>query len=71
MLENLKELNKDIKFIDVNSPEFAKFGRVINLNTKEIECEAMKSEKPESGSCYLPSIDAFENLEIAKIIKDI
>ncbi len=69
MLENLKKLNKDIKLFDVNSPEFATFGRVIKgLDVKEIMNEAEKIEMIEDGSKYLASVDAFEKLEIKDTI---
>lgn len=71
MLENLKKLNSEVKFLDVNSPEFATFGRVIKtLDISEIKKEAEKMENPENGSSYLPSVEAFEKLEIAKTIKN-
>ncbi len=71
MLEKLKKLNSEVKFLDVNSPEFATFGRVIKtLDISEITKEAEKMENPENGSSYLPSVEAFEKLEIAKTIKN-
>ena len=71
MLEKLKKLNFEVKFLDVNSPEFATFGRVIKtLDISEITKEAEKMENPENGSSYLPSVEAFEKLEIAKTIKN-
>lgn len=71
MLENLKKLNSEVKFLDVNSPEFATFGRVIKtLDISEITKEAEKMENPENGSSYLPSVETFEKLEIAKTIKN-
>ena len=71
MLENLKKLNPDIKLLDVNSPEFLTFGRVIKtLDISEITSEALKMQNPESGSSYLPSVEEFEKLEIAKTIKN-
>jgi len=71
MLENLKKLNPEIKLVEVNSPEFATFGRVIkNLDISEITKVAEKIENPESGSSYLPSVEEFEKLSIAKTIKN-
>jgi len=71
MLENLKKLNSEIKLLDVNSPEFSTFGRVVKtFDIKEITNEAKKLENPESGSSYLPSVEAFEKLEIAETIKN-
>ncbi len=69
MLEKLRELNKDIPFFGVDSEEFKPFGRVIkNIDAAEIIAVGEKIEKPE-GSAYRPSLDEFEALEIAKIIK--
>lgn len=71
MFETLKKQNPEIPFFSVFDKEFASFGKVIeNLDTADIIEEANKIENPESGSSYLPSVTAFEKLEIAKIIKD-
>ena len=71
MLENLKKLNSDIKFYDVNSPKFARYGRIIkNLDLTEITAEANRFTNPESGSSYIPSVEAFERLDIAKSIQN-
>lgn len=71
MLEKLKKLNPEIPFYDVGDDEFASFGKVINgLDSKEIIAAAKKIENPENGSSYLPSVEAFEELEIADTIRD-
>ena len=71
MLENLKKLNPEVQLFDVNSPEFAPFGRVIkNIDVTEITAAAKEIANPESGSSYLPSVEAFEKLEIAETIKN-
>lgn len=71
MLEHLKKLNPEIPFYSVFDIEFASFGKVIeNLDTAEITEEAKRIKNPESASSYLPSVKAFEKLEIAKKIKD-
>ncbi|MBR6682337.1 MAG: DUF4867 family protein [Clostridia bacterium] len=69
MLDNLNKINKDIKIIDVNSPEFKTFGRVItDLDTTEITEVAEKIERPENGSLYQASVPAFERLKISELI---
>lgn len=71
MLENLKKLNPEIEFYDVTDKEFAPFGRIIKtLDASEIIDAARKIENPESGSSYVPTCEAFENLEIATEIKN-
>lgn len=71
MLENLKKLNPNIEFYDVNDKEFAPFGRIIkSLDTTEIIEAAKKIQNPESGSSYLPSLADFEFLKIATEIEN-
>ena len=71
MLETLRKLNSEIELYDVSDNEFKPFGRVISgLCVDEILAEAEKIENPESGSAYLPSVESFEKLSVAKSIKD-
>ena len=71
MLNKIKELNSEIEIFDINDKEFETFGRVINgVNTDEIIAAAKKIQNPESGSSYMPSVEAFEGLDIAKTIKN-
>ena len=70
MLNELKIKNPELSLYDVNSNEFAKYGRIINgLDIAEIVTEAKKIENPKSGSAYLPSVEAFEKLDIAGKMK--
>lgn len=70
MLEKLQLKNPDIKIYDVKSEEFAPFGRVVEgIDISEIVEEAEKIQNPESGSSYLPAVEAFEKLSIAGEIK--
>ena len=70
MLENLKSKNPEIEIFDVNSDEFATYGRIIKgLDVCEIISEAEKIQNPESGSKYLPTVEAFEKLEIAQKLR--
>lgn len=71
MLGNLKKLNPEIKLYDVGDKEFISFGRIIkNLDATEIIKEAKKIPMPENSSSYLPSVEAFEKLNIAQTIKN-
>lgn len=71
MLNKIKELNSEIEIFDINDKEFETFGRVINgVNTDEIIAAAKKIQNPKSGSSYMPSVEAFEGLDIAKTIKN-
>ena len=70
MLEILKNKNPEIEVLDVYSDEFASYGRIIEgINIAEIMAEAEKISNPESGSAYMPGVEAFEKLAIAEEIK--
>lgn len=71
MLNNLKELNKNIAFYDIFSEEFSEYGRVIDdIDVSEIMAEAKAIPYPESGSAYLPSVKSFEATDAAKKVKE-
>ena len=71
MLDKLKKINPEIEFFSVTDNEFSTFGRVINgLDIKELSQTAKKIKNPENGSSYLPSVEDFENLEIATLFKN-
>ena len=70
MLEILKSKNPEIEVLDVHSEKFASYGRIIEgIDISEIVEKAKKIANPESGSTYLPSVEAFEKLPIAEEIK--
>ena len=70
MLNELKAKNPELNIYDVNSSEFAKYGRIVSgFDIAEIVDEAKKIANPESGSAYLPSVEAFEKLDIAGKMK--
>lgn len=70
MLEILKNKNPEIEVLDVYSDEFASYGRIIEgIDIAEIMAEAEKISNPESGSAYMPAVEAFEKLAIAEEIK--
>ncbi len=71
MLENLRKQNSEIPLFDVTDQAFATFGRVIKgFDAAELIAAAKKISPPESGSSYLPSVEAFESLETAVEIKN-
>lgn len=70
MLNEFKKNNPDLNIYDVNSNEFSTYGRIIDgLDVSEIVAEAKKIEPPKSGSMYKPSVEAFQQLDIAGKIK--
>ena len=69
MLQSLREKNPHLALFDVRDEAFAEYGVVLDgYDTAEICSAASKLEMPEEGSLYLPSVEAFESLEIAKKI---
>ena len=72
MIEKLKKLNPTVAFYDVRDAEFAKYGRIIDgLDVSELICKANEIALPSEGSAYVPSIEAFESLEVSKSIGDV
>lgn len=70
MLNELKLKNPELEILDVNSKEFASYGRIIEgVDISEIIAEAKKIENKGNGSNYVPSLEAFEKLSIAGEIK--
>jgi len=71
MLQWLREKNPDIEIISVESEAFAPYGRVIrDLDTADIIKAAKEIENPSEGSSYLPTVEAFEQLPVAKTIQN-
>ncbi len=69
-IEKLRELNPQIEIYSVESPEFASYGRKLNIDTNEIVKVAQEIALPESGSLYEASVDSFENLKISKRLNE-
>ncbi len=70
MLEQLKIKNPEISLFDVHSKEFESFGRIIDgIDIAEIIVEANKIKNDGKCSQYLPSVAAFEKLDIAEKIR--
>lgn len=71
MLKRLKELNGSLKLFDIYSEEFSEYGRVVcDIDASELVSEAKKIEYPESGSAYVPGVEALEATDAAKRIKN-
>ena len=74
-MNKLEELNLKNSFpvFDIESEAFKSFGRVIvDQDTEEIiRCAEEKTGIPAEGNVYVPSFDAFEELEITKEIRDV
>ena len=71
MLEKLRKLNPSLKFFDVRDAEFSEYGRVIDgYEVEEIMAAAQDIPYPAEGSVYVPSVESFECLDIAKRIED-
>ena len=68
-LSFLQTQNPELRLFSVSSNEFKEYGRKINLDTEEIVAVGEKIEICNSGAKYDPSLEEFENLEIAKKIK--
>ena len=59
-----------MKIYRVTDKEFETFGKVIDIDTKEIIEVAEKTEMPKEGSCYVASHDEFEKLPIMQTIQN-
>ena len=71
MLKRLRALNPTLVLCDVYSEDFSEYGRVLRgIDVSELMAEAKRIPSPESGSVYLPSVEAFEATEAACVIRD-
>ncbi len=69
-LEKLKELNPTLPLYGVEDPAFAAYGRVLDLDTREIVETGLRVPMPESGVVYEASREDFESLAIAESIQE-
>ena len=69
MINRLKRVNQEIEIYSVHDLVFKTYGRVIDLNTKEIIDAAERYEMPEKTK-YIPSIEGLEGLDAAKTIQE-
>ncbi len=59
-----------MKIYSVHDSEFKQFGRVIDVDVAELIETARNVEMPQSGSKYVPSLEAFEKLPVKKYFQD-
>lgn len=71
MLEQLKKKNPNLRFYSVRDAEFKKYGRVLDIDTREMVEEASKIARPESGSAYSLSVETLENLPSAPAFREL
>ncbi len=60
-----------MKLYDVHHPAFAAYGRVLSVDSAALLREADKIERPQSGSAYLASVPALEQLPIMQTVVDV
>ena len=70
MFDLLKEKNRNFEIYSVESAQFAPFGRIIDIDANEIISAAKKISNPKNGSVYIASEPTFEDLSVAKVIKN-
>ena len=59
-----------MKIYRVTDKEFSLFGKVLDIDTKDIVEEAQKIDMPAVGSAYVPSKEEFEKLPIMEVAKN-
>ena len=64
MLETLNKLNPEIKIYSVKDEEFKKYGRIINIDTKECVDACLSLDFPRDGSAYEPTVKALEDMNV-------
>lgn len=69
-IEHLKQVN-DVPIFSVNDLEFASYGRVVNGYdfTQMISYMEERTEIPEAGNCYVPSVPEMEQCDAAKQVQ--
>jgi len=70
MLQKLTAKNPSFTILDVHSEAFTAYGRVIDLDTKEIIAAAKTIPMPKEGSVYVPVEEKFAALEVVNTIRD-
>lgn len=69
-LEELRAKNPEIALFETTAPEFAAYGRRVEMDTAEIVRVGAGVERPAAGSAYVASLPAFEALAAAGEIRD-
>lgn len=58
-----------MKLYTVNDNEFSLYGKLLDYNCDEIISVAEKTQKPETGAVYFPSVNEFEELQIKDFLQ--
>lgn len=70
ILDNLRELNPEIPLYSVYAPEFAEYGRVLDLpGLGELQAAMAELPMPEEGNVYLASDESLERLDISHVLR--
>lgn len=70
-LENFRQNNESIKILEISSPEFTKYGEVLDsLPFSDLIKEMANTPLPESGNIYIPSDKTLESLPIFEALKN-
>ena len=64
MLEMLREKNPALPLFSVLDPEFRRYGRVLEADTKALSAALAATEIPEEGNCYVASLPALEAVDL-------
>ena len=66
----LKKLNPNLKLYSVTDPEFARYGRVLDVpNGEELVKKVARTPLPESGNTYTGSVRRLEKTDTTKYLK--
>lgn len=69
MYADIVKLNPHIKIYKTSDPEFVPFGkRICDIDPSELLSAAKSVKNPESGSMYVPKLDAFQTTKAAEEI---
>lgn len=69
-LQELREKTPNLSLYEVSAEEFSEYGRILPFDGSGIAERAKQLAMPESGSVYLPAVEGWEALPIAKQIED-
>lgn len=69
-IENLRNLNSDVNIYSINDFEFKKYGRVLDVDTREIVSECKRIELPKQDSQYIISSNRLENLKCSEALRN-
>lgn len=70
MFDRLQKLNPNIKFHDIYSEEFRKYGRVLDIDTHRIVDVCSKIKRPETGTEYMMTCAELEPLSDCMVLKE-